>query len=73
VTQLYPQGLGSLLVASYDSQGYDGGIRPRIHTGWKENKGIGVVIRGSVLLREEVGCEKGTIIFVETVQYLDAG
>jgi hypothetical protein len=23
----------SLFVASYDSQGYDGGIRPRLHTG----------------------------------------
>jgi hypothetical protein len=27
VTQLYPQALGSLFVASYDTQGYDGGIR----------------------------------------------
>jgi hypothetical protein len=26
VTQLHPRGLGSLFVASYDSQGYDGGI-----------------------------------------------
>jgi hypothetical protein len=33
VVQLYPQALGSLFVASYDSQGYDGGIRPRLHTG----------------------------------------
>jgi hypothetical protein len=31
--QLYPQALGSLLVASYDSQGYGGGIRPSLHTG----------------------------------------
>jgi hypothetical protein len=31
VTQLYPQGLGSLFVASYDSQGYGGGIRTRLH------------------------------------------
>jgi hypothetical protein len=29
VTPLYPQALGSLFVASYDSQGYDGGIRPQ--------------------------------------------
>jgi hypothetical protein len=28
VAQLYPQALGSLLVASYDSQGYGGIIRP---------------------------------------------
>jgi hypothetical protein len=27
VAQLYPQALGSLFVASYDSQGYGGGIR----------------------------------------------
>jgi hypothetical protein len=33
VAQLYPQALGSLFVASYDSQGYGGGIRPRLHTG----------------------------------------
>jgi hypothetical protein len=32
VSQLYPQALGSLFIASYDSQGYDGGIRPRLHT-----------------------------------------
>jgi hypothetical protein len=33
VAQLYPQALGSLFVASYESQGYGGGIRPRLHTG----------------------------------------
>jgi hypothetical protein len=33
VARLYPQALGSLFVASYDSQGYGGGIRPRHHTG----------------------------------------
>jgi hypothetical protein len=31
--QLYPQALGSFFVTSYDSQGYGGGIRPRLHTG----------------------------------------
>jgi hypothetical protein len=31
VAQLYPQALGSPFVASYDSQGYGGGIRPRLH------------------------------------------
>jgi hypothetical protein len=30
---LYHQALGSLFVASYDSQGYDGGIRLYLHTG----------------------------------------
>jgi hypothetical protein len=33
VAGLYPQALGSLFVASYDPQGYYGGIRPRLHTG----------------------------------------
>jgi hypothetical protein len=27
-----PQALGSFFVASYDSQGYGGGIRPRLHS-----------------------------------------
>jgi hypothetical protein len=31
VAQLYPQALGPLFVASYDSQGYGGGIRTRLH------------------------------------------
>jgi hypothetical protein len=33
VTQLYPQTLGSLFAASYDSQGYGGGIRTCLHAG----------------------------------------
>jgi hypothetical protein len=33
VALLYPKALGSLFVALYDSQGYGGGIRPRLHTG----------------------------------------
>jgi hypothetical protein len=33
VAQLYPRALGSLSVASYDSQGYGGGILSRLHTG----------------------------------------
>jgi hypothetical protein len=35
VVQLYPQALGSHFVASHDSQGYGGGIRPRLHTGYQ--------------------------------------
>jgi hypothetical protein len=34
MAQLYPQALGSLFVVSYASQGYGGGIRPRLHTGF---------------------------------------
>jgi hypothetical protein len=33
VALLYSQALGSLFVASYDSQGYGGGARPCLHTG----------------------------------------
>jgi hypothetical protein len=33
VAQLYPQALGSLFVASYDSQGYGGSIRTHLHAG----------------------------------------
>jgi hypothetical protein len=33
LAQLYPQALGSLLVAFYDSQGCGGGILTRLHTG----------------------------------------
>jgi hypothetical protein len=33
VAQLYHQALGSLFVASYDSQGYGEDIQPRLHTG----------------------------------------
>jgi hypothetical protein len=33
VAQLYTQALGSLFVASYDSHGYGGGIRTRLHAG----------------------------------------
>jgi hypothetical protein len=34
VAQFYPQALGSLSVASYDSQGYGGGIRTSLHAGY---------------------------------------
>jgi hypothetical protein len=33
MTWLYLQALGSLFVSSYDLQGHDGGILPRLHTG----------------------------------------
>jgi hypothetical protein len=37
VARLYPQALGSLFVASHDSQGYGGGNRTRFHTGFHLN------------------------------------
>jgi hypothetical protein len=42
VTWLCPQALGSLFVASYDSQGYGKSIRPRLH--------IGVTLLASIVL-----------------------
>jgi hypothetical protein len=33
MVRFYPQLLGSLFVHSYDSQGYDGGIRTHLHVG----------------------------------------
>jgi hypothetical protein len=36
VARLYTQALGSSFVASYYSQGYDGGIQLRLHTGLPE-------------------------------------
>jgi hypothetical protein len=33
LAQVYPQAVRSLFVVSYDLQGYDGGIRNRLHTG----------------------------------------
>jgi hypothetical protein len=36
VAQSCPQTLGSLLVASYDSQGHGGCIRTRLHTGYSQ-------------------------------------
>jgi hypothetical protein len=34
MAQLHPLALGSLFVASYDSQGYGGGIVTRLYPGW---------------------------------------
>jgi hypothetical protein len=43
VAHLYPQALGSLFVASYDSQGYGGGIRTRLQA-----KSVKVMLRPTV-------------------------
>jgi hypothetical protein len=46
VARLYPQALGSLFLASYDSQGYGGGIRPRLHMGhWLIQVKVKVILR----------------------------
>jgi hypothetical protein len=41
VAQLYPRALGSLFVASYNLQGYNGGILTRLHIGlnWSQSQG----------------------------------
>jgi hypothetical protein len=36
VAQFYPWARGSLFAASYDSQGYGGGILTLLHTGYKD-------------------------------------
>jgi hypothetical protein len=38
VNHLYPQAQGSLFVASYDSQGYSGGIQTHLHTDTPESR-----------------------------------
>jgi hypothetical protein len=38
VVQLYAQALGSLFVASYNSQGYSGGIRTSVYAGNQQLK-----------------------------------
>jgi hypothetical protein len=48
VAQLHTQVLGSLFVASYDSQGYGGGIRTCLHTG------IGFEILTVVLMKSYI-------------------
>jgi hypothetical protein len=49
VAQFYPQALGSLFVPSYDSHGYGGGIRPRLHTGCSTR----LYIRGVITVYED--------------------
>jgi hypothetical protein len=48
--RLYPQALGSLFVAYYDSQGYGGGIRPPLHTSVSITRSVSQ----SVILRPTV-------------------
>jgi hypothetical protein len=44
VAQLYPQALGSLFVASYNSQGHGGGIRTRLHMGFLKTDQVEVKV-----------------------------
>jgi hypothetical protein len=46
--QLYPQALGSIFIAFYDSQGYDGGIRTRLHTGLLSCLSLSLMLRPKV-------------------------
>jgi hypothetical protein len=43
VARLYPQALGSLVVASYNSQGYGGGIRPRLHMQFNSTLAVQII------------------------------
>jgi hypothetical protein len=49
VARLYLQALGSLFIASYDSQGYGGGIRTNLHRGAKNP-----IANGQALLFRDV-------------------
>jgi hypothetical protein len=51
VAWLYPQALGSLFVAPYYSQGYGGGIQPRLHTGGEQ---LEVKVKVKIMLRPTV-------------------
>jgi hypothetical protein len=53
VAQLYPQALGSLFVASYDTQGYGGGIRTRLHTGSSRSMNFLQIFSNSVRTSQE--------------------
>jgi hypothetical protein len=48
-----PWALGSLFVASYDSQGYGGGILTRLHTGKSEIFLLYIIYRNSVCTSQE--------------------
>jgi hypothetical protein len=57
VAQIYPRALGSLFVASYDSQGCGGGILTRLHTGmftWLGNFLYDTGPNGEHFVRNEV-------------------
>jgi hypothetical protein len=60
VAQLYTQTLGSLFVASYDSQGYGGGIKTRFHAGSVINFRHGPH-RKHLLLPELLRCVTATL------------
>jgi hypothetical protein len=59
VARLYPQAVGSLFIASRDSQGYGGGIRPRLHTRffyywWGGTKSLGTAATSSLLYKPQM-------------------
>jgi hypothetical protein len=57
VTRLYPQALISFLVASYDYQGYGGGIRLHLHKGKsfrRIRENVTYALKGSDKLRPRI-------------------
>jgi hypothetical protein len=73
VVQLYPQALGSLFVASYDSRDYGGGIRTCLHVGVT---GYNTLVRTAyktplaLLLRFLFGVETCNVCEVVVYQWL---
>jgi hypothetical protein len=65
VAQLYLQALGSFFVASYDSQSYGGGIRPRLHTGLFFQLALDRPFRASGRIKQKITFPNNTSIVIE--------
>jgi hypothetical protein len=73
VAQLYSQALGTLFFASYDSQGYSGGIRTRLHTGTRQLKvKVKVTLRLMVSQSENLGVEPHLGLMTRYLLLLDS-
>jgi hypothetical protein len=67
VAQLYPQALGSLFVASYDSKEYGGGVRPHLHT---DTYGLRHTVWGRYIERDTPKINLGQLFTVWNIFFL---
>jgi hypothetical protein len=69
ISRLYPQALGSLFVASYDSQGYSGGIRTSLHAGLTSTSCVRIALdpryTASARIQQETQFPNNSYIFIE--------
>jgi hypothetical protein len=72
VARLYPQALGSLFVASYDSQGYGGGIRTRLHAGMESQIKVKVTLRLTVGQSVSLGVEPHVGLIIRYLLLFDS-